>query len=74
MHNDKGEQSPFYFKKMEKKTWGGKREGSGRKQVVQDGAILYCRIEKRALDELKKRAKETNKAVGVYITEELNLL
>lgn len=58
---------------MEKKKWGGKRDGSGRKQVVQDGAILYCRIEKKALNELKRRAREASKSVGQYITTELGL-
>lgn len=58
---------------MERKKWGGKRDGSGRKQVVQDGAILYCRIEKKALNELKRRAREASKSVGQYITTELGL-
>ena len=57
-----------------KNTWGGKREGSGRKKVVQDRAILYAAIERAALNELKRRAKEANKTIGAYVTEALNLL
>lgn len=58
---------------MEKKKWGGKRDGSGRKRVVQDGAVLYCRLEQKALSELKRRAREASKSVGQYITTELGL-
>lgn len=56
---------------MEKKTWGGKRKGSGRKKL--NNVVYSIRIDREALTELKKRAKDANISVGLYITRELNL-
>lgn len=54
-----------------KKTWGGRRPNAGRKKV--GDAVLYCRMPKEAVDEIKTAAKEENLAVGEYIIKQLGL-
>lgn len=56
---------------MKNNTWGGKRPNAGRKKV--GGAVLYCSIPKKALDEIKAAAKEQNLAVGDYLIKRLGL-
>lgn len=52
-------------------TWGGARQGSGRKKV--GNAVLYAKITQEALDKLKAAAAEEGLPVGTYITKALNL-
>ena len=56
---------------MTENKWGGKREGAGRKKI--GNAILYARMNKCAVEDLKQRAKDANLAVGTYLVRELNL-
>lgn len=56
---------------MEKKKWGGKREGCGRKKL--DNVAFNARMNVKALSNLKKRAKAANLSIGLYIEKELNL-
>lgn len=52
-------------------TWGGSRQGSGRKKV--GNAVLYAKIPQEALNKLKAAAAEEGLPVGTYITKALNL-
>lgn len=51
---------------------GGAREGAGRKKV--GDAVLYCKMPKAAVEEIKRRASEKKVAVGIFIMKELNLI
>lgn len=56
---------------MDRNTWGGRRPNSGRKKI--GDAVLYCRMPKEAVDEIKTAAKEENLAVGTYLVKRLGL-
>lgn len=56
---------------MTNNTWGGCRPNAGRKKV--GNAVLYCRMPREAVDEIKASAKKENLAVGDYLIKQLGL-
>ena len=54
-----------------KRSWGGRREGSGRKQVVGDPVRLAIDVERRDLDALKAQAKRQDISMAEYIRQVL---
>ncbi len=53
-------------------TWGGARQGSGRKPLGK--VSIFARLQEKAADELRRRAAEREMDLGSYLTEELHLL
>ena len=57
---------------IDARKWGGAREGAGRPSK---GNVQFnCRMPQSAISELRRRAKEQNKAIGDYLCEVLDLI